>query len=169
MPSQTNPHNTLFGGELLSWIDKAAFMTGQRHSGRAHVVTARIENVDFIRALKVGEQALITSQLLSVGNSSMRIRVMVEREDPFGGETLPVAVAEAIFVALDERAQPAQVPALAAETSDAPDEGTAKPTAAPNASVTPRGRPLRDRVLAPEGWIFRRGSYRYLLRSVGLT
>jgi len=51
MPDQINPNGTLFGGILLSWIDKVAYMTAQRHAERPFVVTVNIERLSFSKPI----------------------------------------------------------------------------------------------------------------------
>jgi acyl-CoA hydrolase len=45
-PNHTNHLGTLFGGQALAWMDKAAFLAAARYSRRT-VVTARSDQVDF--------------------------------------------------------------------------------------------------------------------------
>ena len=45
-PDHTNHLGTLFGGQALAWMDKAAFVVATRYARRS-VVTARSEQVDF--------------------------------------------------------------------------------------------------------------------------
>ena len=46
LPSETNPLNNLFGGELLARMDRAASIAARRHSRRI-VVTAPVNHVAF--------------------------------------------------------------------------------------------------------------------------
>ena len=45
-PTDTNPRGNLFGGTLVSWMDKAAGFAAMRRA-RSVVVTAAIENIAF--------------------------------------------------------------------------------------------------------------------------
>lgn len=47
-PEQANHYGTLFGGQALALMDKAAFIAASRYARRA-VVTARSEKVDWVR------------------------------------------------------------------------------------------------------------------------
>ncbi len=53
LPSETNPLNNLFGGELLARMDRAASIAARRHSRRI-VVTASVNHVAFNRAISLG-------------------------------------------------------------------------------------------------------------------
>ena len=118
MPDLLNPNGTLFGGVVMSWIDEVAFMSARRYSGRPFVVTASIDNITFLMALRAGEHVILTSQVNYAGRTSMEIGVKVEREDPYTGERVQATSAYLTFVALDEKGKPVQVPQLSLETSE---------------------------------------------------
>ncbi len=112
MPEQINPNGTLFGGVLMSWVDKLAFMTAQRHSENNHVVTVNIEQLSFKKPIRMGDHVLLHSRLMRVGKSSMDIQVIVEREDGRLGNPELATRAILTFVAVDSAGKPATVPAL---------------------------------------------------------
>ncbi len=53
-PSQTNHYGTLYGGEALSLMDKAAFIVASRFT-RRNVVTASSDKTDFRHPIKNGQ------------------------------------------------------------------------------------------------------------------
>ena len=53
LPSETNPLNNLFGGELLARMDRAASIAARRHSRRI-TVTASVNHVAFNQAVPLG-------------------------------------------------------------------------------------------------------------------
>jgi acyl-CoA hydrolase len=115
MPIHTNPQNTVFGGTVMSWIDIAAAMVAARHCNRA-VVTAHIDDIDFITPIKFGYHVLIQASLNYVGTTSMVVGVKVTSENPINGERKITTKAYLTFVALDENGKPVKVPALRPET-----------------------------------------------------
>ena len=54
LPNQTNNHGTMFGGEVLSMMDKAAGIAALRFC-RKPVVTASTERIDFRTPIHTGE------------------------------------------------------------------------------------------------------------------
>ena len=50
LPSETNPLNNLFGGELLARMDRAASIAARRHSRRI-TVTASVNHVAFNKSV----------------------------------------------------------------------------------------------------------------------
>jgi acyl-CoA hydrolase len=117
MPHHTNPQNTVFGGTVMSWIDIAAAMVAARHCGRP-VVTAHIDDIDFIAPIKMGYHVLIQASLNYVGRSSMIVGVKVTSENPYTGEARTTTKAYLTFVALDDLGRPVEVPSLNPETED---------------------------------------------------
>lgn len=117
MPHHTNPQNTVFGGTVMSWIDIAAAMVAARHCARP-VVTAHIDDIDFIAPVKVGYHVLIQASLNYVGKTSMIVGVKVTSENPYTGESRTTTKAYLTFVALDDLGRPIQVPELKPETED---------------------------------------------------
>lgn len=117
MPNHTNVHGTVFGGTVMSWIDIAAAMVAARHCGRP-VVTAHIDDIDFIAPVKMGFHVLIQASLNYVGRSSMIVGVKVTSENPYTGESKTTTKAYLTFVALDEAGRPTEVPGLVTETED---------------------------------------------------
>lgn len=117
MPNHTNPQNTVFGGTVMSWIDIAAAMVAARHCGRP-VVTAHIDDIDFIAPIKMGYHVLIQASLNYVGRTSMIVGVKVTSENPYTGEIRTTTKAYLTFVALDDLGKPVEVPGLIPETED---------------------------------------------------
>jgi acyl-CoA hydrolase len=117
MPHHTNPQNTVFGGTVMSWIDIAAAMVAARHCGRP-VVTAHIDDIDFIAPIKVGYHVLIQASLNYVGKTSMIVGVKVTSENPYTGESRTTTKAYLTFVALDDLGKPVIVPTLDPQTED---------------------------------------------------
>ena len=117
MPNHTNPPNTVFGGTGMSWIDVAAAMVAARHCGRP-VVTAHIDDIDFIAPIKMGYHVLIQASLNYVGKTSMIVGVKVTSENPYTNEKRTTTKAYLTFVALDDLGRPTDVPGLLPESED---------------------------------------------------
>ena len=117
MPNHTNVHGTVFGGTVMSWIDIAAAMVAARHCGRP-VVTAHIDDIDFIAPVKMGYHVLIQASLNYVGRTSMIVGVKVTSENPYTGEVRTTTKAYLTFVALDDLGRPTEIAQLKPETED---------------------------------------------------
>ncbi len=117
MPNHANPQNTVFGGTVMSWIDIAAAMVAARHCARP-VVTAHIDDIDFVAPIKMGYHVLIQASLNYVGRTSMIVGVKVTSENPYTGESRTTTKAYLTFVALDDLGRPVEVPELKLETDN---------------------------------------------------
>ena len=108
-PTDTNPQGMLFGGTLVSWMDKAAGFAAMRRS-RSTVVTAAIDNITFNVPILQGDLVEVVATVTSVGRTSMRVEVEVSRENPIRGESELCTVGHFTLVALDADRHPMPVP-----------------------------------------------------------
>ena len=105
-----NPNGTLFGGNLMSWMDEVAFMCAIRFTGRPTCVTVNIDNITFRSPIRLGENIVLTATANHVGHSSIEIQVEVDREDPASHSLTRTNVAHLTFVCLNDAFKPVQVP-----------------------------------------------------------
>jgi len=114
MPDKINGGGTLFGGQMMAWIDKLAAMTAQRHA-ESNVVTASIDQINFLAPVYKGDHVIMKGRVVYVGRSSMEIRVDVEAVNPIKGTSHKTTQAFLTFVALDDNGKPRPVPRLKLE------------------------------------------------------
>ncbi|WP_343486952.1 acyl-CoA thioesterase [Allomuricauda sp. d1] len=115
LPSETNPLNNLFGGELLARMDRAASIAARRHSRRI-TVTASVNHVAFNRNVPLGSVVTVEAAISRAFRTSMEIFIDVWMEDRFTGERAKANEAIYTFVAVDDTGQPTEVPPLQPET-----------------------------------------------------
>lgn len=108
LPPHTNALGTVFGGTIMSWIDVCAAMSAQRHARRV-VVTASMDQLDFLAPIRSGQLVNLRSMVNYVGRTSMEVGVRVEAEDVLTGDRVHAASAYLTFVALDGSARPVVV------------------------------------------------------------
>ena len=119
MPHQVNNVGHVFGGELLSMVDRAAAVAAMRHA-RCPTVTVSIDRVDFREPIYTGELVTCTARVNFVGRTSMEIGVRVEAENLLKGTTRHTNTCFLTFVAIDSKHRPCRVPPL--DLSDPEDE-----------------------------------------------
>jgi len=103
MPRDTNPHGTIFGGIILSYIDMAGAIEARRHTKHERFVTIAMREVVFHEPVFVGDLVSFYCSTERVGTTSVTVRVVVEAERHRGaGERVRVTEAEVIYVAVDE-------------------------------------------------------------------
>ena len=115
LPSHTNAIGSIFGGTIMAWIDIAAAIAAQRHSGR-EVVTASIDRLDFVAPVYKGWVVNMKASVNFTSRTSMEVGVRVDAENPKTGETFHTASAYTTFVALGSNGKPIEIPGLELET-----------------------------------------------------
>lgn len=115
LPSETNPLNNLFGGELLARMDRAASIAARRHCRRI-VVTASVNHVAFNRSIPLGSVVTIEAQVSRSFKSSMEVYMDVWIEDRESGDRTKANEAIYSFVAVDDTGRPVSVPQIHPET-----------------------------------------------------
>lgn len=111
VPTDANFTGAVFGGQILSEIDRAAYITASRHA-KAACVTASFDRVDFLQPVHVGEVVGFSAQLTYVGRTSMEVWVTVIAESLSGGPPRRVGDAFVTMVAVDLSGHPVPVPPL---------------------------------------------------------
>lgn len=115
LPSETNPLNNLFGGELLARMDRAASIAARRHS-RKVCVTASVNNVAFNKSIPLGSVVTVEAKVSRAFKSSMEIFLDVWIEDCESGERIKANEAIYTFVAVDDTGKPVSIPPVIPET-----------------------------------------------------
>ncbi len=116
MYRHTNGSGRLFGGALLEMIDVVGAICARRHSG-TQVTTVAIDHLSFRAPADINSTLLLISEVESVGNTSMKVRVstFVETLD---GQREEINTAFLTYVALDNENRPTRVPRLLPDPSE---------------------------------------------------
>ncbi len=117
MPGQVNNLGHVFGGVVLSMVDRAASVTAMRHA-RQPCVTMSISQVDFKQPIYSGEVVTCKARIHYVGRTSMGIGVLVSSENPITGRRRDTIDCYLTFVAIDENGRPAPVRGLTLVTDE---------------------------------------------------
>jgi acyl-CoA thioesterase YciA len=120
MPRDTNPHGTIFGGVILSYIDMAGATAARREvalrggSADIKIVTVAVNRVEFKQPVMVGDVVRFETTVERFGRTSitMRINVVAERV----GREIRVTESEVVYVGVDDSRQP--VPLLPVRPAD---------------------------------------------------
>jgi acyl-CoA hydrolase len=117
LPSETNAIHTLFGGELLARMDRAASIAAQRHSGKI-VVTASVNHVAFKHPVPLGSIVTVEAKVSRAFKSSMEVYIDVWVDNKTSKESIKVNEAIYTFVAVDNTGSPVVIPQLVPETDE---------------------------------------------------
>jgi uncharacterized protein (TIGR00369 family) len=118
LPNQTNNHGTMFGGEVLQLMDKAAGIAALQFC-RQPVVTASTERIDFRTPIHAGEVIEAIAKVIYVGRTSLIVRIHIYAEQPLTGKRRVCTTGYFSMVAVDGHGSPVPVPRLVLEDDQA--------------------------------------------------
>jgi acyl-CoA hydrolase len=111
LPEDTNAKGSIFGGRVLSLIDKCAAIAAMRHA-RTDVVTVSMDSVVFLNKVRLGYVLQLEGRLNAAFGSSMEVEVTVRSEDPLTSERTLTTTALVTMVAVDSEGRSLKVPPL---------------------------------------------------------
>ena len=117
MPHHANNLGHVFGGVMLSMMDRTAAVAAFRHC-RLNVVTASIDRVDFREPIHVGDLVVMKASVNFVGRTSMEVGVRVEAEELLTGRRRHTNSCYLTFVAVDRNGRPIEIPPVVPESPD---------------------------------------------------
>lgn len=126
LPRDTNPHGTIFGGVILSYIDLAGAV-GAHHEIRSRnwpdqaLVTVGMKSIEFHRPVWVGDIVSFTTRAVRVGRTSLTMHVSVDTERD--GAAVHLTDAEVTFVSVSGPPQDQRPVPIRGETPPAPRAG----------------------------------------------
>ena len=104
-PQQTSHYGSLYGGDALKMMGKAAFLAATRHS-RAAVVMAASDRIDFRSQIREGEMVELVACVKMTGRSSIRVDVELWAEHLLTGNCRQAARSTFTMVAVDADGKP---------------------------------------------------------------
>ena len=107
-PSDINANGHIFGGWVLSQMDKAAGIVARHHSG-GPVATIAIDRMEFIEPIHLHDLISVYAEVETVGRTSMKIRIEVMAWRDSGAIRVKVTEGLFTFVAIDDEARPRPV------------------------------------------------------------
>ncbi len=115
MPQHANVLGHVFGGVILSMMDKTAAVAAIRHA-RGNCVTVSVDRVDFREPIHVGDLVVMKASVNYAGRTSMEVGVRVEAENMISGVRRHTNSCYVTFVAIDRNGKPVEVPQVIPET-----------------------------------------------------
>ncbi|ELZ12754.1 thioesterase superfamily protein [Haloterrigena salina JCM 13891] len=114
-PNHANMLDTAHGGTVMKWMDEVGAMSAMLFAGET-CVTARVNRMNFERPIHVGDTAYITAYVYDAGTSSVKVRLVAEREDLRTREREMTTESYFVYVAIDDEKNPTTVPELTADS-----------------------------------------------------
>jgi acyl-CoA hydrolase len=115
LPNDANPLGFMLGGSVMHLIDIAGAIACYRHA-RQRVVTAAVDDVQFLHSIRVGDMIILKARVTCVFHTSMEVQVDVFSEEALTGDRQLTSRAFLTFVAIDEAGARVPVPPLVIET-----------------------------------------------------
>jgi acyl-CoA thioesterase YciA len=83
-PEDLNPNGTLFGGQLLAWIDEELALYSIVQLENQRIVTKHMSEINFVSSARQGDIVEIGIDVVKFGNSSLiltcKVRNMMTRD-----------------------------------------------------------------------------------------
>jgi acyl-CoA thioesterase YciA len=102
-PEDLNPNGTLFGGQLLAWIDEELALYSIVQLENQRIVTKHMSEINFVSSAKQGDIVEIGIDVVKFGNSSLiltcKVRNMMTRE-------IIITIDNITMVNLNEKGKP---------------------------------------------------------------
>nr|WP_321234921.1 hotdog domain-containing protein [uncultured Psychroserpens sp.] len=103
-PEDLNPNQTLFGGQLLAWIDEEAALYTIIQLENSKIVTKYISEINFMASAKQGDIVEIGIEVVKFGRTSLTMKC--EARNKMTRETI-LTVDNIIMVNLGDDGMPA--------------------------------------------------------------
>ena len=94
-------HGNLFGGVMLSWLDEAGAIYACQAADSPRMVTKCISEVVFQKPVRPGQIIKIYGDVISVGTTSITIRLEARRHSVYNGSQKIVTTVDMVFVRID--------------------------------------------------------------------
>lgn len=117
LPEHANALGNVHGGEIMKLVDEAGAIAAMRHAQR-QCVTIAIDSMTFDKPVHIGHLLVCDARVSYVGRTSIEVSVRVHAENPITAETTLTNSAHLVYVALDERGKPCEVPKLELVTDE---------------------------------------------------
>jgi acyl-CoA hydrolase len=117
LPNDANPLGFILGGTVMHLIDIAGAIACHRHT-RSLLVTAAVDDLQFLHSIKVGDLIILKSRVTCVFNTSLEVLVDVYSEETLTGRRQMTSRAFLTFVAIDRDGHRLKVPPLLVETAE---------------------------------------------------
>jgi acyl-CoA thioesterase YciA len=111
MPGDANPNGDIFGGWVMAQMDLAGAVPAVRRA-KGRVATVAVEGMRFHKPVFIGDLVSCHAELVSVGRSSMTVRVETWAERRIVQERVKVTEGIFTYVAIDDAGRKRPLPGV---------------------------------------------------------
>lgn len=107
MPEHLNPAGNLFGGTLMSWLDKTSAILAMQYTG-LNCVTVAVDGLAFKKPVYLGEVVRLKAIVIKEGRTSLTVKVKAEARKATDPNSSYAEVCDSTFkfVAIDQNGKP---------------------------------------------------------------
>ncbi|MGM5632092.1 acyl-CoA thioesterase [Apibacter raozihei] len=102
-PEDLNPHNTLFAGRLLDWVNEQIGIATVVHLKNNKFAARNISNINFLSPARSGEVIEIGVEMINMGKSSITFKAEVFN---YSTQKKMLTIDKIIMVCLDDGGNP---------------------------------------------------------------
>lgn len=112
-PADANKGGSIFGGWIMSQVDIAGSIPAELRA-KGPIVTRAVDSFEFKKPVFIGDLISCYAEVISVGHSSVKVKVDVyaQRINSGNVETIMVTEATLTYVAIDQNGRPRALPAI---------------------------------------------------------
>ena len=104
MPQDLNPHGSLFGGTMMSWMDKLAAIYAMKIT-RRNCVTKYVNQIEFNKPINVKDVVTLRASVKKEGTTSIVIQVDAFKRGILEYEEEKAVTAEFVFVSVTKHGE----------------------------------------------------------------
>lgn len=101
-PEHLNHHGSLFGGQLLLWVDEFAWMSAAKDFPGYSFVTRAMDKIEFKHPVSIGSILRFNSEVQVKGRSSVTYLVKVFEDKGTNGQEILAFSTSVTFVSVDK-------------------------------------------------------------------
>ena len=101
-PEHLNHHGSLFGGQLLLWVDEFAWMAAAKDFPGYSFVTRAMDKIEFKNPVRSGSILRFHAEVSSKGTSSVTYLVQVYEDAKICGKEILTFSTSVTFVSIDD-------------------------------------------------------------------
>lgn len=101
-PTDVNYFGSVHGGNVMKWIDEAAYALAVQHTHK-YCVTKYVDGIEFTNPISIGDLVHLHARVLQKGTTSIRMHVTVCSENLVSNRRLENCACDIVFVAVDKQ------------------------------------------------------------------
>jgi acyl-CoA hydrolase len=109
-PEYLNHHGSLFGGQMLKWVDEFAWLTAARDFTHCRLVTIAMDDIVFKHPAPIGSILRFDIRPARQGNTSITYAVEVFADAPGADEETSIFSTTVTFVRIDANGEKTPLP-----------------------------------------------------------